>query len=68
MKSIHILLIDPIAYCGGSKVATGHILDGLDANISRVTIVTNDPDSWPAGSWKKVALFDPVCWRVKSRG
>jgi len=68
MKSIHILLIDPIAYCGGSKIATGHILDGLDANISKVTILTNDPDSWPTGSWNKVALFDPRLLASKEQG
>jgi len=50
------------------QVATAHILDGLDANISRVTIVTNDPDSWPAGSWKKVALFDPRLLASKEQG
>jgi glycosyltransferase involved in cell wall biosynthesis len=68
MKALHILLIDPIAYCGGSKIATSHILDALDSNTSKVTIVTNDPDSWPTGSLNKSSLFDPRFLASKEQG
>ena len=68
MKPVHILLIDPIAYCGGSKIATSHMLDGLDESISRITVVTNDPDSWPPGSSTKSPLFNPRFLARKEQG
>jgi len=68
MKPVHILLIDPIAYCGGSKIATNHMLDGLDESISRITIVTNDPGSWPAGSSTRSPLFNPRFLARKEQG
>jgi glycosyltransferase involved in cell wall biosynthesis len=68
MKSVHILLVDPIAFPGGSKIATSHILKMLDEKISRVTIVTKDPDSWPASGLKKSILFEPNFLANKEQG
>jgi len=68
MKSIHILLIDPIAFPGGSKIATRQMLKILDKNISRVTIVTKDPLSWPASQLKKSALVEPGFLASREQG
>lgn len=58
MKTLHILLVDPIAYTGGSKVATARVLAMLDPNRTRVTIVTRDPDSWAATAARTSPLFE----------
>jgi glycosyltransferase involved in cell wall biosynthesis len=68
MKSVHILLIDPIAFPGGSKIATSHILKMLNENITRVTIVTKDPLSWPASCLKKSTLMEPNFLASKKQG
>jgi glycosyltransferase involved in cell wall biosynthesis len=68
MKSVHILLIDPIAFPGGSKIATSHILKLLDENINRVTIVTKDPLSWPANCLRKSPLIEPNFLANKEQG
>ena len=68
MKSVHILLIDPIAFPGGSKIATSHILKMLDENINRVTVVTKDPLSWPASYLKKSPLIEPNFLASKKQG
>ena len=58
MKSVHILLVDPIAFLGGSKIATNRILRLLDQGSTRVTIVTKDPSSWPGSHFRKSPLFE----------
>lgn len=68
MKSVHILVIDPIAFAGGSKIATNNMLKMLDANINRVTIVTKDPASWPASCLNKSILFEPSFLADKEQG
>lgn len=42
----HILILDPIPFAGGSKVATKHILQQLDGNATHISILTADPQSW----------------------
>ncbi len=42
----HILLIDPIAFNGGSKTATKNILDLLPHGEFKLTIVTSRPKDW----------------------
>ncbi len=58
IKSLHVLLVDPIAYTGGSKVATARVLALLDSNKTRVTIVTRDPGSWVATAARTSPLFE----------
>jgi len=58
VKSVHILLVDPIAFLGGSKIATNRILRLLDQDSTRVTIVTKDPSSWPGSHFRKSPLFE----------
>jgi len=42
----HIVIVDAIAYPGGSKVATNSLLATFNRDAVNVTIVTNDPASW----------------------
>ena len=42
----HILVIDPTAFAGGSKVATENILRLLDTDNIHITVVTTDRSSW----------------------
>ncbi len=55
----HLLIIDPIAFTGGSKIATENILRLLDSEQIRITILTADTDSWHWPQLKRVHLFEP---------
>jgi len=68
MKLMHILLVDPIAYAGGSKIATARMLEMLDPKRTRVTIVTRDPDSWSTTSARTSPLFEPGALVARDRG
>lgn len=48
-KGGKIVLVDPISFRGGSKVATEVMLDELAGRFSELTchVLTLDPDSWP---------------------
>ena len=67
MKPRHILLVDPIAFNGGSKIATNRILELLDANC-RVTVVTRDPASWSAPSVSTSRLIEPAWLGRREQG
>ena len=45
-RAHHIVVIDPIAFAGGSKVATRNMLDLNNKTSTRITVVTADPDFW----------------------
>jgi glycosyltransferase involved in cell wall biosynthesis len=68
MKPMHILLVDPIAYAGGSKIATARMLKMLDPKRTRVTIVTRDPDSWADTFARTSPLFELGALVGKDRG
>jgi len=55
----HLLVIDPIAFTGGSKIATENILRLLDSEQIRITILTADADSWHWPQLKRVRLIEP---------
>jgi len=59
----HLLVIDPTAYSGGSKVASGNILRLLNKEQVRVTVLTADPDSWR--EFRRLQLFQPkwLAWQ-----
>lgn len=48
-KGGKIVLVDPISFRGGSKVATEVMLDELAGRFSQLAchVLTQDPDSWP---------------------
>jgi len=67
-RAHHILVIDPIAFAGGSKVATRNMLDLDDKRNTRVTVVTSDPDFW-RDDWIEISpLYEPGFLACKDRG
>ncbi len=68
MSRLHILLVDPIAYGGGSKIATARMLRDLDPGQGRVTIVTRDPASWANTAARISPLFESRLLACRDRG
>jgi len=54
----HLVVIDPIAFPGGSKVATENILALLPLQGTRVTILSADRKAWQHPGWRHVRLFE----------
>ena len=54
----HLLVLDPIAFAGGSKIATENILRCVDTDRVRITVVTRDPASWRWSGLKRSPLFE----------
>ena len=47
MKTLkHILILDPVAFAGGSKISTQHLFSLLDLTQVRVSVLTSDLQSW----------------------
>jgi len=53
----HLLVIDPTAYAGGSKVATENILKLTNSKKLRITVLTADKNSWKWPELKYIKLF-----------
>ena len=69
----HIVVVDPTAFSGGSKVATESILQLLDKKTRRITVLTADKNSWlsnhkSAPKIKRVKLFEPKWLAQKEQG
>ena len=64
----HIVVIDPIAFAGGSKVATRNMLDLDDKKNTRVTVVTTDPDFWRNDWIETTPLYEPGFLACKDQG
>jgi glycosyltransferase involved in cell wall biosynthesis len=64
----HLVIIDPITFSGGSKVATQNILRLLDPNKIRITVLTADPDSWCYSQLKRMHLYQPKWLAEKEQG
>jgi len=62
----HLVVIDPIAFAGGSKVATENILRLLDKQQIRITVLSADAESWQWENLKRVQLFEPR-WLAKQQ-
>jgi glycosyltransferase involved in cell wall biosynthesis len=52
----HLLVVDPIGFNGGSKIATENMLRQLDGDVIRITLLTVDSSSWRRSTFKR-ALF-----------
>ena len=59
MKPNHLLLVDPIAFPGGSKIATSHALALTDPERLQITVVTRDPSSWSGQNLRTMPLIEP---------
>lgn len=64
----HLLVIDPTAFSGGSKIATESILRLLDNSKIRITVLSADPDSWHWPQLKRVRLYEPKWLARKEQG
>lgn len=64
----NILIIDPIRFRGGSKVATETILRQVDLNRFSITVLTSDINSWNLSSIKKMSIFEPKFFRKIEQG
>jgi len=64
----HLVVIDPTAFSGGSKVATESILRLLDSHKIRITVLSADPDSWRDPRFKRVHLYQPQWLAKKEQG
>jgi len=64
----HLVVVDPTAFNGGSKVATESILRLLDAQKIRITVLSADSDAWLADNIHKVALYQPNCLAQQEQG
>ena len=58
MTNRHIVVIDPIAFTGGSKVATNHLLSSLQQPRPNITVITKDPTSWSRYDYRVIKLFE----------
>ncbi len=67
-RAHHVLVIDPIAFVGGSKVATRNMLDLEDKRNTRITVVTSDPDFWRNDWIQTSPLYEPGFLTGKDRG
>lgn len=68
MKSKHILIIDPIAFPGGSKIATLNMIQLLDKKTTRVTVVTKDAESWDSQVVSTSPLLEAESMSHKEQG
>ncbi|WP_028863914.1 glycosyltransferase family 4 protein [Psychromonas aquimarina] len=64
----HLIVIDPTAFCGGSKTATESILRQLDTKQMRITVLTADKHSWKYSALKRVRLYEPKWLAEKEQG
>lgn len=64
----HLIVIDPIPFSGGSKIATESILRLLDPNKIRITVLSADPDSWHYPYLNRIHLYQPKCLAQKEQG
>jgi len=67
-SKINILIIDPIRFRGGSKVATETILRQIDQHRFNITVLTSDKNSWNLSSIRKLSIFEPKFFRIKEQG
>ena len=68
MKPVHILLVDPIAYGGGSKIASARILAMLDPAQCRISVVSRDAKSWKNVASATTKLVEPAWLAGREQG
>ena len=55
----HILILDPVAFGGGSKISTQHLLSLLDRQKVHVSVLTSDLKSWKNTPFNVCPLYMP---------
>lgn len=64
----HLVVIDPTAFSGGSKVATESMLRLLDTDKIKITVLSADLDSWHWPHLKRVHLYQPKWLAQQEQG
>lgn len=64
----HIVVLDPTAFAGGSKVATNTILSLVNPDTHRITILSADPHSWRDPRWQRQLLVEPAWLSHQEQG
>ncbi len=64
----HILVLDPIAFTGGSKIATENILQLLDTHRVRITLLSSDKHSWHRLQLNRIQLREPRWLSCQQQG
>ena len=64
----HLLVIDPTAYAGGSKIATENILKLLNNEQMRITVLSADQHSWNWPQLKRLKLYQPKWLAQRDQG
>ena len=64
----HLLVIDPISFRGGSKVATESILRLLDTDKIKITVLSADHDSWQWTKLQCIHLYQPKWLAQQEQG
>ncbi len=64
----HLLVIDPTAFTGGSKIATENILRLLNSKQTRITVLTADQSSWRWPPLNRVRLYQPQWLAQQEQG
>jgi len=64
----HLIVVDPTAFSGGSKVATESILRLLDDKKTRITVLSADKDAWLDDKIQKMPLYEPRWLAQQERG
>ncbi|WP_028021827.1 glycosyltransferase family 4 protein [Enterovibrio calviensis] len=67
-KLKHILVLDPIAFSGGSKVSTKHVLTQLEDKNVRVSVLTADTKTWRHTQAFTKALWMPEALEKAEQG
>lgn len=55
----HIIVVDPTAFSGGSKVATESILRLVEATNIKITVLSADKSSWQGDRFTRIPLYEP---------
>lgn len=67
-KRRHILVIDPIPFNGGSKVATENVLKEIEPCETTIRVLTSDKGAWRSEHLKKHSLREPSFLKTKESG
>lgn len=63
-----ILLLDPIAFNGGSKVANRYFLGLLPDDQAQITVLTRNASAWKSTGWRTVNLYELPFVRTAESG
>lgn len=64
----HLVVVDPISFHGGSKVATASALRQLDTTKVRISVLSADKQAWKIHNIKRFPLFELPFLANKEQG